>query len=364
MKRAAKIWLPLALIGLVALSFQNCDSNQPLKNTDNSSQNNDKKSDIKFTLNLYNQSAYAGQEVTFKVATANPNGLSYTWYRNNNRLSNAPNAPEMRISSVVGTDDGSYYVAVSDGDTSVKSAVVRLNVLNDNGGSAAPYITVHPVPKTVTETHTLYLSVSASGRPAPTYQWKKDNQDLAGKTSSTLQINNTTMNHAGNYKVVVTNSSGTVTSNSVAVTIDPLPRRAIYIVKKIVNSNNHDHMLARSATAGSNSGYTATRPSKPIRFYVFATQLPGTVPIRRCWNPQAHDHSAKIGGTSCPFGWTTEGVLGYISNGQQGVGKADDKLWQCNSDSKKDSHFTVNKNECTNNSNYGPPTHVGWVRAN
>ncbi|MEO8150539.1 MAG: LamG-like jellyroll fold domain-containing protein [Bacteroidia bacterium] len=46
-----------------------------------------------------------------------------------------------------------------------------------------------------------------------TYQWKKNNSNISGATSSTYNVTT-----SGNYKCLVTNSCGTVTSNVIAVT--------------------------------------------------------------------------------------------------------------------------------------------------
>ncbi len=60
-----------------------------------------------------------------------------------------------------------------------------------------------------------------------TYQWKKDNVNLPGKTHATLSINDVTTMDQGSYQLQVTNSlfpSQKITSFQIQVNIGPLPR--------------------------------------------------------------------------------------------------------------------------------------------
>jgi hypothetical protein len=61
--------------------------------------------------------------------------------------------------------------------------------------------------------------VVASAAPAPRYQWRRNGISLQGATLSTLSISRVADVNAGTYDVVVSNSGGTVTSASVALTV-------------------------------------------------------------------------------------------------------------------------------------------------
>lgn len=67
------------------------------------------------------------------------------------------------------------------------------------------------------------FTVTASGFPAPTYQWKKNGTNISGATSATLALTNVQSGDTGNYTVVVTNTAGSVTSSSAALSIDTAP---------------------------------------------------------------------------------------------------------------------------------------------
>jgi hypothetical protein len=63
------------------------------------------------------------------------------------------------------------------------------------------------------------FTAAATGSPAPTYQWKKDNAVINGATSATYSISSATMNDAGAYTVVATNSVGAATSTTATLTV-------------------------------------------------------------------------------------------------------------------------------------------------
>jgi hypothetical protein len=67
------------------------------------------------------------------------------------------------------------------------------------------------------------LSVTATGTPAPTYQWRKDGVILSGATSPSLMLANVTVGDAGKYSVVITNSGGTVTSADAVLAVVDRP---------------------------------------------------------------------------------------------------------------------------------------------
>jgi hypothetical protein len=113
-----------------------------------------------------------------------------------------------------------------------------------NGGSSdvAPTITSQPSSLTVTAGQSAMFSVTATGTPAPTYQWQKNSTNISGAIGSSYAISSTTTSDAGSYQVVVSNSAGTVTSNSASLTVDsapsPLPSESSVSVLTYHNDNS------------------------------------------------------------------------------------------------------------------------------
>ncbi|HVT71911.1 MAG TPA: immunoglobulin domain-containing protein, partial [Lacunisphaera sp.] len=89
---------------------------------------------------------------------------------------------------------------------------------------AVPTITSQPVDETVTAGQSASFSVAATGSSL-TYQWRKagsglsDGGRIGGATTATLTIQGTQPTDAGSYDVVVSNGSGSVTSNTATLTV-------------------------------------------------------------------------------------------------------------------------------------------------
>lgn len=95
------------------------------------------------------------------------------------------------------------------------------------GGTGAPTITSNPTAVTNFSGSTLSLSVSASGSPTLTYQWRQNTNSVSGQTSAGFGSNNVQTSSSGWYDCVVTNGSGSVTSSVVYVQITNAPPRII-----------------------------------------------------------------------------------------------------------------------------------------
>lgn len=81
-------------------------------------------------------------------------------------------------------------------------------------------ITQQPTDKTVTVGQTATFSLTASGSSL-TYQWQKNGVNISGATSSSYSTPATAYNENGtSFRCVVNSSSGSVTSNSVALVVN------------------------------------------------------------------------------------------------------------------------------------------------
>jgi len=97
---------------------------------------------------------------------------------------------------------------------------------NPGPSSTAPQITAQPLSQTVTANQTATFTVTATGTPAPTYQWQNAATDanIAGATSASYTTPPTASSDNGaKFRVVVSNSAGSVTSSTVTLTVDYAP---------------------------------------------------------------------------------------------------------------------------------------------
>jgi hypothetical protein len=94
--------------------------------------------------------------------------------------------------------------------------------------SQAPRIITPPQNTVVTVGYSTNLLVVADSPLALSYQWQFNGANLAGATGPTLAVNNVTLGQAGSYTVIVTNSSGSVTSAPALLTVAQMPNLAPY----------------------------------------------------------------------------------------------------------------------------------------
>jgi hypothetical protein len=122
-------------------------------------------------------------------------------------------------------DDGSQFaVVVNNSAGSVTSNSATLTV-EASVVPVAPSITTQPVSQTVTAGQSATFFVVATGTEPLSYQWKNGNRSIKGATSAAYTIPTTTTGDSGSqFKVVVSNAVGSVTSDSATLTVQaPVP---------------------------------------------------------------------------------------------------------------------------------------------
>lgn len=83
----------------------------------------------------------------------------------------------------------------------------------------APNVLVAPSNLSVAGGATATFTVSATGIPAPSYQWLRSGTNLSGANAASLVIAPAYVPDAGNYAVIVSNGSGSVTTADATLTV-------------------------------------------------------------------------------------------------------------------------------------------------
>ncbi|MGI9544964.1 MAG: heparin lyase I family protein, partial [Cyclobacteriaceae bacterium] len=83
----------------------------------------------------------------------------------------------------------------------------------------APQITSQPQNLSVTEGQSASFNVTATGTGPLSYQWQKDGVDIQGATLDSYTIGTTSLSDGGAYRVLVSNTAGSVTSNPGTLTV-------------------------------------------------------------------------------------------------------------------------------------------------
>ena len=187
----------------------------------------------------------AGSNVSFTVTASGTAPLSYQWLKNGALLANGgnvsgANTATLSLATISSTDVANYSVIVTNSVGSVTSGNATLTLL-----SAAIAITLQPASTTVAQGSPVRLSVTASSTSALSYQWLKNGLNISGAISNVLTFSAVSTNDAGNYSVIITNSSTSITS--VIATLTVLLPPAIVT-----------QPASASVLAGSNVSFTAT----------------------------------------------------------------------------------------------------------
>jgi hypothetical protein len=90
------------------------------------------------------------------------------------------------------------------------------------GVVSPPVVTVSTGNQTVDAGVTVTMSVTATGNPSPTYQWRKNEVVLPGATSATLTLLAVDESSEGSYDCVVTNNTGADVSTAATLTVNPV----------------------------------------------------------------------------------------------------------------------------------------------
>ena len=158
--------------------------------------------------NLTNQTVVAGNNATIG-ATVTGTAPALRWLENGTPISGATSNP-LILTSVQYAQNGYIYSLVASNSAGIVTNSMTLSVI------VTPSISVQPVSVTVINGQPASFSVTASGVPAPVYQWRRNGTAIPNATNTTYALGSVTLAETGDYTVLVTNVAGSVTS-SVAV---------------------------------------------------------------------------------------------------------------------------------------------------
>jgi Regulator of chromosome condensation (RCC1) repeat/Immunoglobulin domain/Immunoglobulin I-set domain len=158
----------------------------------------------------------AGQSFSLTVTPAGTAPFTYRWMFENANISGGT-SQTLTINNAQSANEGIYRVAVGNAAGSVTSAPVSVRVF-----PAAPLITSNPVSLSVAASSNASFGVSAIGSQPLGYQWLFQGAPLAGAAASQLSLLGVQSSNSGAYKVVVSNSMGSVTSAVASLIVTPL----------------------------------------------------------------------------------------------------------------------------------------------
>jgi len=169
-----------------------------------------------------------GSTAVFSAMVTGTAPLNFQWWLGGIRLTNGSHISgattnTLTITNVQAADAGPYQLVVTNVAGTASSAAATLTV------TGPPVITMQPVTTNIVAGSSASFSVAAAGTPPLGYQWRfnginiANNSQFSGAMNAMLTLAAAAVTNAGGYSVVVTNSSGSVTSAVASLTVSPAP---------------------------------------------------------------------------------------------------------------------------------------------
>jgi uncharacterized repeat protein (TIGR03806 family) len=264
-----------------------------------------------------NQSVVAPAMATFTV-TATGTNRTYQWqsmppggaFANITGATAASYTTPATTAAMSGTQ---YRVIVSNPGGSVTSAAATLTV---TAGNVAPSITTQPANVTVTAPATATFSVTAGGTAPLSYQWQSMPPggafaSIAGATASSYTTPATTTAMSGTqYRVVVTNSVGTITSSAATLTVNGAPAATPVINPSGGSFSGPVTVRITTATPGAAIHYTTnnTAPTASSPTYAGPFTVSANATVRAIATMTGMSNSAEASAAFTITGTTPYGI--------------------------------------------------------
>jgi hypothetical protein len=208
------------------------------------------------TVQPQSQTLGGGLSATFTVEATGAGPLTYQWRRNGIALPGATNAT-LTLAELRRHDAGAYSVLVSNPAGIVASAVATLTVL------VPPTITLQPQSQVVNTNTTVTFTVAAQGAGPVRYQWQFNGANLAGATGATLTLNNVTLAHEGDYRVLVTDDITTGASQVARLTVR-VPPVILVGLRGVTNAVGANITLSVTASGSVPMGFSWRKGSLTV----------------------------------------------------------------------------------------------------
>jgi hypothetical protein len=154
-----------------------------------------------------------GTDYTFTVGVIGSPPFTYRWYKNNLPIVTGTNQNLPIVNAII-NDDAYYYCIISNNGYTTQSDTVKLNVL------IPPVIVTQPTSINTNPSTTIFFNASATGSDPLIYDWYKRSTLVSSSVNNLLYIFNAQLTDLGDYYCVISNLVGSVTSNTVQLSLN------------------------------------------------------------------------------------------------------------------------------------------------
>src|SRR3989339_27601 len=167
------------------------------------------------TVQPTNQVVCLGSNAQFTITTSGTN-VNYQWKKDGSNISGA-NLAYLSIPGVTVNDEAAYSCVVWNNCDTVTSSAAVLTT------NSLPSITAQPYDFNECEGDTVKFITTANGTPPITYQWYHGLTSIVDSTNNTLTLNNFAASDGGEYFCLVTNTCGTVSTDTAQFDVKTAP---------------------------------------------------------------------------------------------------------------------------------------------
>jgi hypothetical protein len=219
-------------------------------------------SDPAITGNPVSVTVDPGQAAQFVVSAAGTSPFTYQWQKFDgvDWANIAQTAATLDFAAAQETDEGQYHCIVTNSKGSSTSGAAMLSV-ND-----PPVIGTQPVSQTVDPTDTVTFAVVLSQGTSPvSYQWVKFADPIPGETDNSLKIAPVSEADEAAYKCLISNSAGSLETDSVFLTVNNPPTIEEPLVPDTITKNPAESVtFAVTAVGADPLSYLWLKDGSPI----------------------------------------------------------------------------------------------------
>ena len=198
----------------------------------------------------------SGGSASFSVSASGSPAPTLQWFKDNAPVPGAT-AATLTKASVATNDAGDYFAVASNAAGSATSAAATLTV------QVGPTITSQPQSLAVREGSNATFTVTASGLPAPSFQWFRNSSPIPGATAASYTVATVTTNDEGAYHVDLANPAGAVASLDAILSVGVIPYFATALANQLLAQGGTVSFSA-PATGSGPIQYQWTRDGQPL----------------------------------------------------------------------------------------------------
>ncbi|HWA11149.1 MAG TPA: immunoglobulin domain-containing protein [Opitutaceae bacterium] len=209
-----------------------------------------------------------GGTATLSVGVVGSSPISYQWYKDGQPIGGATST-YVTFNNAQPGDAGTYNVTITNPAGTVTSLSAALTVTPAGSPPIGVSFAQQPQPLSTAVGSSATFAVGVTGDPAITYQWRRNQVEIAGATSSSFTINNVQSADAGIYDVVVANgfsadiSFPTLLIVTPGSSITPVPSRLMNLSVRAYDGNGDQALALGFIIGGSGSKTTLLRAVGP-----------------------------------------------------------------------------------------------------